>query len=227
MKKCVLYVDDESNNLRALERLLHGEPFELALFNSPEEALDKINEIRPAVVISDYRMPQMPGTVFLEKVKKEQPDSIRIILTGYPDLEMAISSINRGNVFRFIEKPWNENELKSQIKAALDYHEAISTLHAFGKSGSAETVLKKEQIKAMNEQSISVRHELYQYIAIITAYSNMLKEYLEKDSIPSTYLANIFVQLKKMERATTKITTIPESKINTFRNGKMIDIDKS
>jgi DNA-binding NtrC family response regulator len=216
MKTHVLYVDDEPNNLKALKRLFHGESFQLIVSSSPKAALAKINEIKPAVVISDYRMPEMPGTIFLKEVKEMQPDSVRIILSGYADLEMAISAINQGNVFRFIEKPWDDEDLKFQIRAALDYHAVISGLRAFEEKGAAETIIKKEQIRAMNELAIAVRHELCQSMAIIAGYSKLLNDCLGKDSVLSVYLSNIAMQIKRMEALTEKITSIADYETLTY-----------
>lgn len=215
MKTRVVYVDDEPKNLKALKRLFRDEPFKLIIFSSPRAALAKIHEIKPAVVISDYRMPEMTGTHFLEEVKKRQPDSVRIILTGHADLEMAISAINQDNVFRFIKKPWDDDELKSQIAAALDYHAEISRLRAFEEKGGDETVIKKEQIKAMHELAITVRHQIGQSMTVISGYSNLLQTCLDQDPLLSTYLSNIILQIKRMEELTTKITSITGDQTTT------------
>ena len=113
MKDKVLFVDDEQSNLKALKRLFRNEPFDFITYNSPTEALAKIEAIKPAVVISDQRMPEMSGTAFLEQVRNKQPHSVRIILTGHADLKAAMDAINNGHVFRFIQKPWNPEALKN------------------------------------------------------------------------------------------------------------------
>jgi DNA-binding NtrC family response regulator len=220
MKPSVLYVDDEPCNLRAFERLFRDEPFHLILFGSAKSALAEIGGLKPAVVISDYRMPEMPGTIFLQEVKRLQPDSVRIILTGYADIEMAISAINQGNVFRFIEKPWNDEDLKFQIRAALDHHAVISGLRAFEEKGAGEKILKKEQLKARNELVITILDELCQSMAIISGYSNLLKDCFDQDSILSVYLSNIVSQLKRMEELKTKITSITDGKTITCVGNK-------
>ena len=71
----------------------------------------------------------------LEKIRKKRPDTVRIILTGHADLDVAISAINQGNVFRFIQKPCNDSEMKAEIRSALEYHEFMSGLHALGEKG--------------------------------------------------------------------------------------------
>ncbi len=208
MKPRVLYVDDEPHNLTALKRLFRHERFHFIIFSSPKAALVKIDEIKPAVVISDYRMPEMIGTLFLEAVKKRQPDSVRIILTGHADLEMAIAAINQDNVFRFIQKPWDDNELRAQLYAALDYHSMIAGWRAFEEKRTGETIIKKERLQAMHEIAITVRHELSQSMAVISGYSQLLQGHLDQNPLLSTYLSNIVLQIKKVGELTTKITSI-------------------
>ena len=98
------------------------EPHETLAFNMPSEALDKIGEIQPAVVVSDQRMPEMKGTSLLQKVKEISPDTVRIILTGYADTTAAIASINEGSVSRFISKPWDDDEFKITIRHAVEHY---------------------------------------------------------------------------------------------------------
>lgn len=228
MKARVLYVDDEPYNLKALKRIFRDEPFHFITFDSPKTALHKINEIKPAVVISDQRMPEMTGTHFLEEVKNRQPDTVRIILTGQADLEVAIAAINQGNVFRFFQKPWEESELKAEIAAALEYHQVISGLRAIGEKGVDEAAIKKERMKGVREVAITVRHELGQSMTIISGYSQLLRECIEKDTISYTYLSNIVLQIRKMEEIITKITSIAKYETTSYiGNERMIDIDKA
>ncbi len=118
----IVFVDDEMSVLKSLNRLFMDEPYETLLFDIPSEALKKIEEIQPAVVVSDQRMPEMRGTSLLQKVKEISPDTVRIILTGYADTTAAIASINEGSVFRFTSKPWDDNELKLTIKHAVEHY---------------------------------------------------------------------------------------------------------
>jgi len=122
----ILFVDDEQSILKSLKRVFINEPYEVFTSNSPSEALKKMEDTRFAVVVSDERMPEMEGTAFLKKVKERWPDVVRMILTGYADLGTAISAINQGNVYRFINKPWDDTELKLTVKNALAHYELVS-----------------------------------------------------------------------------------------------------
>lgn len=112
----IMFVDDEEGVLNSCRRLFSMESYDVVTASTPEEALEIIPKDRFAVVVSDYRMPRMVGTEFLSRVRNISPDTIRIILTGYADLQASIEAINRGAVFRFLTKPWNDEDLKAAIQ---------------------------------------------------------------------------------------------------------------
>jgi DNA-binding NtrC family response regulator len=228
MKPRVLYVDDEPHNLKALARLFRNAPFHFITFESPREALAKLDEIKPAVVISDQRMPEISGTQLLEEIKKRLPDTVRILLTGHAELEVAIAAINQGNVFRFIKKPWNDAELKAEVASALEYHEEISGLRKLGDKTADELVVQKERLKGARELAITVRHELGQSMAVISGYAQLIQQSLPKDDIMDKYLTHIVLQIKKMEELTRKITSIARYETTAYvSEERMIDIDKA
>jgi len=116
MNKKILFVDDEINVLHGYRRNLRS-LFDVHIANSGSEALKIIAEQGDfAVIISDYRMPEMDGIELLHKVKEISPDTIRIILTGFADMQIAIEAINEGNIFRFLTKPLPTDKGSSQQK---------------------------------------------------------------------------------------------------------------
>ncbi|CAN2041706.1 hypothetical protein GMMP15_560109 [Candidatus Magnetomoraceae bacterium gMMP-15] len=125
MSDKVVFVDDESRILKVLKRLFMDEPYEIFTFESPINALEQMKKNEIAVVVSDQRMPDMKGTEFLEKVRENWPDTVRIILTGYADLEAAIDSINKGYVYRFINKPWDDTQFKMEVEQAVDHYKLV------------------------------------------------------------------------------------------------------
>jgi DNA-binding NtrC family response regulator len=120
-KHVVLIVDDEEHILAALSRVLRAEDREIILAANVLEGLEKMKSAGADLVISDNKLPDGSGIDFLVKIRQLYPDTIRILITGYPDLESAISAINKGQVYRFIPKPWENDELKLTVKQALDY----------------------------------------------------------------------------------------------------------
>ncbi len=117
----IMFVDDEEHVLFALRRLLLDEPYEIRTVCDPQVALKEILNDPPIVVVADYQMPQMLGTEFLARVKKVNTSVVRIILTGRPDIQAVLSAVNDGHVYRFILKPWDDDELKMALRAAVDY----------------------------------------------------------------------------------------------------------
>jgi two-component system, sensor histidine kinase and response regulator len=119
-KPVVLYLDDEEANLNAFKAVFRRE-YDIVLCINAEVALQALKN-RPDIqlIVSDQRMPFKTGIEFFADIKEEFPDPIRILLTGYADLQAVIDAINKGNVYRFIQKPWNEDELRVAIQNALD-----------------------------------------------------------------------------------------------------------
>jgi len=122
-KAKILLVDDESNVLRAISRLLRE--YDITALTSAEEALMTAKEVKFDLVISDYRMPRMNGVQFLIKLMAIQPYTIRMILTGYADLESAQTAINEAGDYRFINKPWNNIEISNAVKSGLEYQRVL------------------------------------------------------------------------------------------------------
>jgi len=127
MSEKILLVDDEPNVLRACERLLHDK-FTTDAAVGGAEALTAIQSQGPyAVVLSDMRMPQMDGLQLLTKVKNLAPDTIRIMLTGYADVQTALSAVNEGNIFRFLTKPCSKQTLVSALTAGLTQYRLVTS----------------------------------------------------------------------------------------------------
>ncbi|GFO56754.1 hypothetical protein GMSM_37610 [Geomonas sp. Red276] len=117
----ILCVDDERNVLRALERIFMDCDYEILTASSGEEALRLLAEAPVVrVVISDYRMPGMNGVEFLKEVCAQRPETIRIVLSGYADTAAVVSAINEGKIYKFIPKPWNDDELRLTVDKALE-----------------------------------------------------------------------------------------------------------
>ncbi len=118
-KISVLYVDDEENNLRSF-RAAFRRTFKVHTAISGEEGLKILEENPIQVIITDQRMPEMTGIEFLIKVIERDKEPMRMLLTGYSDINAVIDCINKGQVYRYLTKPWNEGELKSAIESAFE-----------------------------------------------------------------------------------------------------------
>jgi FixJ family two-component response regulator len=121
-KPTILAVDDEPNVLKSLKRLLFDTDYKVLTAASGEEALAMFDEADIHLVISDYRMPGMNGVEFLSQVKKLYPETIRIVLSGYADVHAIVEAINDGEVYKFIAKPWNDQDLLTTLMRAFEQH---------------------------------------------------------------------------------------------------------
>jgi len=129
MNKRILLVDDDYDILSAYKRNLRRD-FDITTANSGSEGIKIIRESDPfAVVVSDYNMPQMNGIEFLKLVREVAPDTVRIMLTGYADLETAMEAVNHGNVFRFLSKPVNTDSFIATLKDCTAQYQLITSEH--------------------------------------------------------------------------------------------------
>jgi response regulator RpfG family c-di-GMP phosphodiesterase len=116
----ILCLDDEASVLKSLVRLLRMNKFNVVVSTDGHDALQKMTATQFDVVISDMRMPKMSGAEFLAKAKKLAPDTQRILLTGYSDLESTVSAVNDGGINAYIQKPWQNDHLIGVIKSAVE-----------------------------------------------------------------------------------------------------------
>jgi len=117
----ILYVDDEEHNLIAFKATFRRD-YKILTAKSAQEGIEILKQEKISLIITDQRMPDMTGIQFLEKIIPDYPDIIRIILTGFSDVEAIIEAINTGRVFRYITKPWDEKELKMTIDNAIQLY---------------------------------------------------------------------------------------------------------
>ncbi|WP_221390942.1 response regulator [Dyadobacter sp. NIV53] len=118
-KISILYVDDEINNLNSFKAAFRRD-FNVLLATSGREGLEILENNVIHVIITDQRMPEMTGVDFLIEVLKKYTDPIRILLTGYTDINAVIDAVNKGHIYYYLNKPWDEQQLKIIIKNAFE-----------------------------------------------------------------------------------------------------------
>lgn len=145
----ILCVDDEKNVLRSLERIFLDDDYDILTAQSGEEGLELLETAEEVqVVISDYRMPGMNGVDFLREVFKLRPESIRIVLSGYADTAAVVAAINEGKIYKFIPKPWNDDELRFTVAKAIE----AFTIQRQNWQLAEELRLKNDELKELNGQ---------------------------------------------------------------------------
>ncbi len=145
----ILYVDDEENNLLSFKANFRIK-YNVFTALSGQAALELLKNTDISVIITDQRMPEMTGVAFLEQVCELYPDTIRILLTGYSDISAVIDAVNKGKIFHYLNKPWNEQELDDTIQRAYEiYSQKQETLEQYSK-----LEVSNEQLEFLLRQSL-------------------------------------------------------------------------
>ena len=187
----ILYIDDEQDNLTVFYSAFRRN-FKVYLGNSAQEGMEIMKKHSVHLVLADQRMPEMTGIEFLEKIKLEYPDCIRMVLTGFTDVEAIIQAINKGRVYRYITKPWSKDDLKITIDHALETYELKQqNRKLFTDLEEANLTLEKkviERTKKIETQRREITDSI-QYASRIQSALLPEKEELEKH-LPSYFILN-------------------------------------
>ena len=186
----LLLVDDEASILSSLRRLLRPAGYTIHMAESGAAGLDILEREPVDLVVSDMRMPEMNGAQFLEQVRNRWPDTMRILLTGYADVGSTIEAINRGEIYRYISKPWDDNQLVLTIRDALE-----------------SSRLRNENIRllalttAQNQELAQLNTGLEQKVAERTAEIQQINSFLNlaNDRLKQNFLVSIKVFSGLME----------------------------
>jgi len=158
----VLFVDDERPNLEVFAAMC-GDDFPVLTAASAAEALELMRVHEVGVVLSDQRMPDTTGVQFLEQVRAEFPDAVRMLVTGYADLGATIDAINRGHVRRYIRKPWDPEELKGYLAEAMALYQTQREVHAVERR-----LLETERVYGLGVIASSLAAELREPAAAVS-----------------------------------------------------------
>ncbi|HLG21402.1 MAG TPA: ATP-binding protein [Candidatus Manganitrophaceae bacterium] len=180
----ILFVDDEENALLALKNLFKRE-FTLYTARDAKEALKLIEEHpEMALIVSDQRMPGLSGIELLKRVSQNRPDMTRMLITAYSEMELVIDAINKGNVYRYISKPYNEDELKQILMQGIErfylikerdrlYAEKIETL---------KKIARTNRLTAIGILSAGMAHEINNPLVAIKTFLDMIPGKYEEES---------------------------------------------
>lgn len=168
-KFSVLLVDDEENVLKSLKRLFMDEDFEVLTAASGREGLEIVGEKEIAVILSDQKMPEMNGAEFLEKSREISPNSVRLILTGYADVNAAIAAINKGGASRYLSKPWDDNNLLATVREAVERYRLV-------KENAYLTELTRKQNEELKVWNTQLEKIVQEQTIDITSQNNELQK---------------------------------------------------
>jgi len=191
----VLFVDDEENVLSSLKRLFMAEDYEVYTASSGAAGLEILKDIEMPVIVSDQRMPGMTGAEFLEKSRLLSHHSIRIILTGYADIEAAIGAINKGGAYRYVSKPWNDDELVMVVNDAFDKYRLV-------KENKYLTELTIQQNEELKKWSTELEFYVQQHTIELTNQNKELKKLNVKQKKNLTDILSSLTSLIEMRNKT-------------------------
>ena len=177
--RVLLLVDDEKNILAALRRLLHGEKYRILIANSAAEALEVLASTAVDVIVSDQRMPNMTGVEFFRIAKQKYPETIRIMLSGYTELQSVTDAVNEGAIYKFLTKPWDDEQLKAHIadaferkaladeNARLNHRLRIANTELAQANAQLDSLLQtKERQIYRDETMLDVVHEVLRHLPL-------------------------------------------------------------
>lgn len=164
----ILFVDDESNILSSLKRLFRPLGYRIFTAESGAQGLEILQHETVDLVVSDMRMPEMNGAQFLEQVRARWPDTVRILLTGYAEIGATIDAINKGQIYRYVSKPWEENDITLIIKHALQQ-----------KMLEREKARLEELTHKQNEELKDLNAHLEEKVLARTSELNQTMQFLE------------------------------------------------
>jgi response regulator RpfG family c-di-GMP phosphodiesterase len=174
----LLFVDDEANILSALKRLFRPKGYRVLTAEGGAEALEILEKENIDLVVSDMRMPEMDGAQLLERVRQRWPDTVRILLTGYADVSSTIDAINKGQILRYVAKPWEDNDLLLTVQQAIERKQ----LQREKARLEALTIKQNQELRFLNEGLEDIvrarTQELQQTMAFLESANERLKKSL-------------------------------------------------
>ncbi len=196
MDRVLLLVDDEENVIASLARLLRRDGYQILTATSGKVALGLLEQHRVGVVITDQRMPEMTGIELLTQVRDHHPDTIRMVLSGYADLDSVKAAVNHGSVYKYLTKPWDDEVLRSNVTEAFLHYELAQ-----------ERERLSREIQAANQALMRINQEM---AALVKEKDQRIEQIVHFDTI--TNLPNRFLFCDRLKQALAQAE----------RNGKLV-----
>ena len=197
-KHSILLVDDEISITKSLERIFRKEDYKILTAHGGKDGLDLLNTLEEPVslIISDQRMPEMTGAQFLEKARKIFPDAGRYLLTGYSDMDAVVDAVNKGEIHRYLTKPWNDDELLVQVRQSLEQYELVLENRRLSELTSTQNKELNELNKNLEEKVSKRTLEIGQKnIELEEANKRLEKSFLDTIRLLSSLIENLNPEL--------------------------------
>jgi signal transduction histidine kinase len=198
----ILYVDHEELARRTFE-LQYGRDFDIQTARTSEEALPILNTENIAVVIADQRIAKVSGVELLSQIRSTHPEVVRILTTAYTDLEVVIQAINAGNVYRYVSRPYNEEEVRTVIRQAIEHHYLIKERERLysEKIETMRKIARANRLSAMGILAAGMAHEINNPLVSISTFLQMLPHKYAEASKDKEYWEELYgVAVHEVER---------------------------
>ncbi len=212
MQHTILCIDDEPDICDALERLFRKK-YRVLKATSAKEGLKILQNENVTVIISDQRMPNMTGVQFLRESLKTHPESVRILLTGFADIESVIDAINAGQIYRYVTKPWDPLDLTTAVGQAVERFELSSELREKNKALSLALEELKTLDAAKDQFMILINHELKTPLTSLTNYVDLLKE-SSLDEDQQKYLLRVQQATERLSQLISEVLELLTAETN-------------
>lgn len=189
----LLFVDDEPSILSSLQRLFRPKGYKILTAESGEAGLVILDAHPVDLVVSDMRMPKMDGAQFLEKVRQKSPETMRLLLTGYADVTSTINAINKGEIYRHISKPWDDNDIVLIVKKALEH----KALRGENKRLLALTQQQNDELKDLNSGLEKRVQERTSEIEQVNSFLNLANDKLKQNFLVSIKVFSGLIELRE------------------------------
>ncbi|MBU0482597.1 MAG: response regulator [Proteobacteria bacterium] len=224
----IYIVDDEPHVLSSLKRFFMGEGYSVETFTDGNLALENLAESKVAVVVTDYMMPGISGIEVLQKAREIAPDTVRVMITGALDLELALKAISSGEVYRIVGKPWNDLELKTTISQCVEQYNLIQENYRL-----QEKLLDQAKIEMVKALVVTLNHEINNSLVFLSIGIDKLTRSFAENKIPEDhemYMKEMKTSCNRIAELIKKLRNIEEIKLTEYLTGSgtmMIDAKAS
>jgi DNA-binding NtrC family response regulator len=216
----ILFIDDDPGILSSLKRLFRDKGYSILAFTDGNQGLKALDGKDVAVMVVDYKMPGLSGIEVLQKARDISPDTIRVMMTGALDLELALEAIRSGEVYRIVRKPWNDLELKATIDQCFEKYNLIQENYRL-----QERLLDQTKLEMIKAVVVTLNHEINNSLNCLSLDIDILNRAFTKNETPQDYgelLSEMRASYKQIGDLIMKLRNIEEIKLTKYVNETMM-----
>lgn len=219
-ERLIYLIDDDSNILSSLKRLLKSKEYSVFTFTNGNLGLKALEDNDVAILVTDYNMPEISGIEVLKKAREISPDTIRVMITGALDIELALDAISHGEVYRIIQKPWNDLEFMLTIEQCFEKYNLIQENYKL-----QENLLNQTKVEMVRALIVTLNHEINNSLTCLSICIEQISCAQANNQLPDNYselLKEMKFRLNQMAEFIKKLKNIEEIKMTEYIKGTMM-----